>query len=112
MVLTRSFRETVMKRVQRDPAFRAALVEEAAHNIHDGDIETALSQLLDIVAARVAELPAIWQDGELRGELVRLDGDDDTKYGTLAGATGDSEFRCKPELARDLRHHLWEPIRV
>ena len=29
MALTRSFRETVVKRVRTDPGFRAALVEEA-----------------------------------------------------------------------------------
>lgn len=51
MALTRSFRETVMKQVQQDPAFRAALVEEAARNVLEGDIETALGQLRDVVNA-------------------------------------------------------------
>ena len=51
MALTRSFRETVVKHVQEDPAFRAALVEEAAQNVLDGDIETALGQLRDVVNA-------------------------------------------------------------
>ena len=48
MALTRSFRETVLKQVQEDPVFRAALVEEAARNIIEGDIETALGQLRDV----------------------------------------------------------------
>lgn len=51
MVLTRSFRETVVKHAQKDPTFRAALVEEAARNVLDGDIETALGQLRDVVNA-------------------------------------------------------------
>lgn len=53
MALTRSFRETVLKHVQEDPAFRAALVEEAARNIIEGDIETALGQLRDVVNATI-----------------------------------------------------------
>ncbi len=51
MALTGSFRETVVNRAQNDPAFRAALVEEAAQNMLDGDIETALGQLRDVVNA-------------------------------------------------------------
>jgi DNA-binding phage protein len=51
MPLTRSFRETVAKRARNDAAFRAALVEEAAQNILDGDVETALGQLRDVVNA-------------------------------------------------------------
>ncbi len=51
MPLTRSFRETVAKRFRNDAAFRAALVEEAVQNILDGDVETALGQLRDVVNA-------------------------------------------------------------
>jgi DNA-binding phage protein len=51
MALTRSFRETVVQRVRTDPGFRAALVEEAVQNIIDGDVETALGQLRDVVNA-------------------------------------------------------------
>src|SRR5580698_10436102 len=49
MPLTRSFRETVARRARSDAAFRAALVEEAVQNILDGDVETALGQLRDVV---------------------------------------------------------------
>lgn len=51
MVLTRNFRETVARHVRDDPAFRAALVEEAARNVLEGDIVTALGQLRDVVNA-------------------------------------------------------------
>ena len=51
MPLTRNFRETVVKRARADAAFRAALVEEAAQNILNGDVEIALIQLRDIVNA-------------------------------------------------------------
>ena len=53
MALTRSFRETILKHVREDPAFRAALVEVAARNIIEGDIETALGQLRDVVNATI-----------------------------------------------------------
>jgi hypothetical protein len=49
MPLTRSFRETVVRRPASDPAFRAALLEEAARNILGGDVETASGQLRDVV---------------------------------------------------------------
>ncbi len=51
MPLTRSFRETVARRAHSDPAFRAALIEEAVQNILDGDMEIALGQLRDVVNA-------------------------------------------------------------
>jgi hypothetical protein len=57
-------------------------------------------------------IPAFWQDGSIRGELVRLEGEDDTKHGALAGPTGNSVFRCPPELAAQLRHHMWEFIHL
>jgi hypothetical protein len=64
------------------------------------------------VTGRVGELPAFWQAGDLRGELVRLEGEDDTKHGTLAGVTGVSKFRCGAELAKGLRHHMWETVQM
>ena len=51
MALTRSFRETVVRHVQENPAFRAALMEEAVRNVVEGDVETALGQLRDLVNA-------------------------------------------------------------
>lgn len=49
MPLTRSFRETVASRAQRDPAFRAALVEEALQAFVDGEVDDALALLRDCV---------------------------------------------------------------
>jgi hypothetical protein len=42
------------RRPESDPAFWAALVEEAAQNILDGDIEIAGGQLRDMVNATMA----------------------------------------------------------
>lgn len=53
MPLTRSFRETVVARVQRDPAFRRALLIEGIESFLAGDIETGKAVLRDCVNATV-----------------------------------------------------------
>lgn len=53
MALTRSYRETVVKRIQEDPAFARALYGEAVAAILGGETAVGLSQLRDIVHALV-----------------------------------------------------------
>ena len=53
MPLTRDFRETVMARVRRDPAFRAGLYQEAVQAILDGELGTARVLLRDFINATV-----------------------------------------------------------
>jgi DNA-binding phage protein len=53
MALTRSYRETVVKRIQGDPAFARALYAEAVASILGGETAVGLSQLRDIVHALV-----------------------------------------------------------
>ena len=53
MPLTRDFRDTVKARAERDPAFRAALFEEAVQAIADGDLPTARVLLRDVINATV-----------------------------------------------------------
>lgn len=72
MVLTRSFRETVARHVQEDPAFRAALVAEAARNVLDGDIETALGQLRDVVNATMGFDALAAETGLPKTSLMRM----------------------------------------
>lgn len=72
MVLTRRFRETVVKHVQEDAAFRAALVEEAARNVLDGDIETALAQLRDVVNATMGFDALAAETGIPKTSLMRM----------------------------------------
>jgi hypothetical protein len=50
MPLTRSFRDTVRKRVEQDAEFRAALREEVDQALRDGDVEAAEAILRDIEA--------------------------------------------------------------
>ncbi len=51
MALTRSFRETVQKRVKNDPEFRAHLLKEAMDCFLAGDIDTGKSLLRDYLNA-------------------------------------------------------------
>lgn len=51
MALTRDFKHTVVERVERDPAFAKALLDEAATLFLNGEAETARLILRDLVNA-------------------------------------------------------------
>jgi DNA-binding phage protein len=53
MALTKEFKETVKARAARDPAFRAALLTEAAEHLLAGDLETGKAVLRDYINATV-----------------------------------------------------------
>lgn len=53
MTLTRDFKETVIARVKRDPAFAQALLDEALTLFLDGEPNTAKLILRDLVNATV-----------------------------------------------------------
>jgi hypothetical protein len=53
MPLTREFKETVQARARRDPAFRAALLQEAIDCMLAGDTETGKMVLRDYINATV-----------------------------------------------------------
>ena len=53
MALTRDFKETVKKRVDNDPEFARALLNEAIELMLDGDAATAKLILRDLVNATV-----------------------------------------------------------
>jgi hypothetical protein len=49
VTLTRDYKETVIARVQREPEFAAALLDEAISLVLDGEMETARLILRDLV---------------------------------------------------------------
>ena len=53
MALTRAFKDTVGERVQRDPAFARALLDEAARLFLNGEPEPARLILRDLVNASI-----------------------------------------------------------
>lgn len=53
MTLTRDFKQTILARVERDPAFAKALLDEAATLFLSGEPDTARLVLRDLVNATV-----------------------------------------------------------
>ena len=53
MSLTRDFRETVQARVEREPAFREALLMEGVECLLAGDIDTGKAVLRDYINATI-----------------------------------------------------------
>lgn len=53
MALTRDFKETIKARVERDPAFRRALLIEGIESLLSGDVETGKAVLRNYINATV-----------------------------------------------------------
>ncbi|MDE0061046.1 MAG: transcriptional regulator [Defluviicoccus sp.] len=53
MSLTRDFKETVKRRIDRDPAFREELLTEAVERLLSGDVDTGKSILRDYINATI-----------------------------------------------------------
>ena len=53
MALTRDFKQTVVERVEREPAFAQALLDEAATLFLNGEPETARLILRDLINATI-----------------------------------------------------------
>lgn len=75
MALTRSFRETVAKHAREDPAFRAALFEEALRNLVEGETEIALGQLRVLVNATIGFDALEAETGIPKTSLMRMLGE-------------------------------------
>jgi hypothetical protein len=59
MVLTRDFKQTIVDRVQRDPAFGKALLDEAASLFLNGEPDTACLIPRNLVTRRWVERPGL-----------------------------------------------------
>jgi hypothetical protein len=70
MALTRDFRETVMARVRKDPAFRSELIVEATNALLEGDVETGKGPLRDYLNA-TESLPAIASELNMHEKSIR-----------------------------------------
>ena len=53
MVLTRDFKETIRERVEREPAFREALLTEGVECMLAGDVDTGRAVLRDYINATI-----------------------------------------------------------
>lgn len=53
MVLTRSFKETIQARMERDPTFREELLKEGVESLLSGDMDTGKAVLRDYINATI-----------------------------------------------------------
>ena len=74
MPLTRSFKETVKARAERDPDFRVALFTEAVEQMLLGDLETGKAVLRDYINATVGFERLARETGTPVKSLMRMFG--------------------------------------
>ena len=72
MPLTKDFKETVKARAERDPAFRQALLTEAAEQLLAGDLETGKAVLRDYINATVGFERLAKETGTPAKSLMRM----------------------------------------
>jgi DNA-binding phage protein len=76
LALTRHFKQTVAARVDRDPAFREALLREAIEALLAGDVETGKAILRDYINATVGFESLGTATGMSAKSLMRMFGRD------------------------------------
>jgi DNA-binding phage protein len=74
MVLTRSFKDTVKARADRDPAFRDALLAEGMDALLAGDVETGKAILRDYINATIGFEALAKDTGTPAKSLMRMFG--------------------------------------
>lgn len=74
MALTRSFKETVLARVQSDPAFGDALLQEGIEAFLSGEVEVGKALLRDYIKATVGFEQLGEQTGSSPKSLIRMFG--------------------------------------
>lgn len=72
MPLTRSFKETVKARAERDPAFRDALLTEAVDQFLAGDLATGKAVLRDYINATMGFEQLAAETGSSSKSLMRM----------------------------------------
>ena len=72
MALTREFKQTVIERIQREPAFAVALLDEAASLFLNGEPATARVILRDLVNATVGFEGLAQETGKPSKSLHRM----------------------------------------
>ena len=95
MVLTRSFKATLMERTRRDPAFRRALLAEAMNVLMEGDIDTGKSALRDYINATVGFQALSTAVGTPPKSLMRM-------FGPSGNPTARNLFAVVAYLQREL----------
>ncbi|MDO8359821.1 MAG: transcriptional regulator [Devosia sp.] len=72
MPVSRDFRTTVKARVERDPAFRAALLTEVVDLFLGGDVQTGKAMLRDYINATIGFAALAERTGTPEKSLMRM----------------------------------------
>lgn len=72
MPLTRSFKDTVKARIERDPEFREALLGEGVDALLSGDVDTGKAILRDYINATIGFEKLAEQTGTPAKSLMRM----------------------------------------
>ncbi len=99
MALTRSFKETIQARVQRDAAFREALLAEAVDAFLAGDVETGKAVLRDFINATIGFEKLGFATGTPPKSLMRM-------FGPSGNPNARNLFGVVGELQRQSGVHL------
>jgi hypothetical protein len=100
MTLTRSFKETIQARAQRDPAFREALLGEGVDAFLSGYVETGKAVLRDYINATVGFEKLATATGAPPKSLMRMFGPSGNPcarnlFSVLAELRGIPEFNLR-----------------
>lgn len=74
MALTRDFKETLLARIQADPKFRDALLEEGIETLLAGDVDSGKAILRDYIKATVGFEQLGAETGSSPKSLIRMFG--------------------------------------
>jgi len=110
MALTRSFKETVRARAERDPAFREALLREAIETMLAGDVETGKAVLRDYIKATIGFTALGEATGTSSKSLMRMFGPKGNPqaqnlFAVLSHLQKRANLRLQVRAARRRREH-------
>ena len=101
MPLTRDFKTTIRARVQSDPAFRDALLQQAVETLLSGDVETGKAILRDYINATVGFERLGAETGSSPKSLIRM-----------FGPTGNPQARNLFSVIHHLQRHAGVTLHV
>ncbi len=101
MALTKTYKETVVKRIQSDPKFARALYAEAMTAILEGETDEGLSMLRDLVHAEITFK-----------ELARQTGFGEKALHRMLSRRGNPTARSLATIVRAIRDDLGMVPRV
>ena len=101
MPLTRSFKETIQARIERDPAFRQELLKEGVECLLSNEVDTGKAILRDYINAAIG----FREFGELTGKSPK-------SLMRMLGPNGNPQARNLFEIISRLQEHEGIQLKV